>query len=204
MEEINLEDLPESFVLKGTHGSGCNIICKDKSKIDWKIELNRMRRWVKRDYSLSGREWCYKGIKPRVICERYLEESEEYGIADYKIFCFNGQPKLIQIDTDRFHKHVKNYYDTDLNFLDVRNDCENDPDIPIPQPKMIGEILRLSRILSEGFPHVRVDFYVVEGNVYFGELTFFHQSGYRAFEPEEFEIQMGQWLRLPLRESDEV
>ena len=117
VDEINIDELPEKFVLKGTHGSGFNIICKDKNELNWDLEFKKMRRWLKNNYYLSNREWVYRDIKPRIICEKYLEEFETGELRDYKIFCFNGEPKVIEVDFDRFKNHKRNFYDLDCKFI---------------------------------------------------------------------------------------
>lgn len=196
VDEINIEDLPQKFVLKGTHGSGCNIICKDKNKMDWKKEKKKMKRWLKINYHWIAREWVYKNIKPRIIAEKYLEDSFRGDLRDYKIFCFNGEPKLIQVDMDRFGDHKQNFYDINWDFKDVRIWCENDPNNQIKKPKNYDDMIRISKILSKPFPQVRVDLYNIDGKIYFGELTFFHNAGTANFIDEDLEIKMGKWLDL--------
>ena len=197
VDEIDLSQLPKSFVLKGTHGSGYNIICKNKNDMNWKNEFKKMRRWMRNNYYLRTREWVYKDIKPRIICEKYLEEKESGELKDYKIFCFNGEPQIIQVDIGRYTDHKRNYYDLNWNFLNIEIDGASDPKVKIPTPGNLEEMLELSRILSKEFPHVRVDFYIVEGKVIFGELTFFHGDGLYKFNPPEFEKEMGDWIELP-------
>lgn len=196
VNQIDLSKLPTSFVLKGTHGSGYNIICKDKNKMDWDKEFKKMRRWMWNNYYWSKREWVYKDIKPRIICERYMED--EHGeLRDYKIFCFNGEPKIIEVDFDRFTDHRRNIYDLEWNLLDVEIEHPSDKEVIINRPETLDEMLELSRKLSKTFPHVRVDFYNVNGKIIFGELTFFHESGMGKFNPPEFEKELGRYLKLP-------
>jgi hypothetical protein len=196
-DEIDYDQLPDSFVLKGTHGSGFNIICKHKKDLNWSKSLKQMGHWLKRNYYWSNREWVYKDIKPRIVCEKYLEEMDVGELRDYKIFCFNGEPKLIEVDFDRFVNHKRNIYDLDWNLLEGEIKYPSDPNYIIQKPEKLSEMLALSRALAQGFPHVRVDFYIVEDRLYFGELTFFHESGTGAFRPEVFEIEMGNWINLP-------
>ena len=198
VDEINIDELPEKFVLKGTHGSGFNIICKDKNELNWDLEFKKMRRWLKNNYYLSNREWVYRDIKPRIICEKYLEEFETGELRDYKIFCFNGEPKVIEVDFDRFKNHKRNFYDLDWKFINGEIKYPNDSSVNIQKPEKLSEMLNLSRILSVGFPHVRVDFYYLNNQIMFGELTFFHESGMGSFRPEDFEVEMGKWLELPI------
>lgn len=197
VEEIDIQALPQSFVLKGTHGSGYNVICKDKDKMDWKKEFKKMRRWLRLSYYLEEREWVYKDIKPRIICEKYMEETNAEDLRDYKIFCFNGEPKLIQVDANRFNDHKRNYYDLDWNLLDISIDVPSDTDTIIDPPEKLSEMIELSKVLSKNFPHVRVDFYEVDQKIIFGELTFFHSSGFGQFNPAEYEIEWGNYLELP-------
>lgn len=199
VEDIDLDRLPNSFVLKGTHGSGFNIICKNKKDLDWPKAQKQMRHWLKRNYHWSKREWVYKEIKPRIVCEKYLEEMDVGELRDYKIFCFNGEPKVIEVDFDRFIAHKRNIYDLDWHLLKGEIKYPSDPNYIVERPEKLEEMLALSRVLAQGFPHVRVDFYIVEDQLYFGELTFFHESGTGAFKPEAFEIEMGNWIELPKR-----
>lgn len=197
IDDIDMDELPDKFVLKGTHGSGFNIICKDKCNMKWDEEFKKMKRWLRINYYLQNREWVYKDIKPRIICEKYLEEFETGELRDYKIFCFNGDPKVIEVDFERFKNHKRNFYDLDWNFINGKISYPNDISVNIQKPEKLSEMLDLSRILSAGFPHVRVDFYYLNNQIIFGELTFFHVSGMGKFDPEEFEITMGKWLELP-------
>lgn len=194
VRDLDIDKLPSSFVLKCNHGSGFNIICKNKEKVNWKDEFRKLKRWLNRDYYFPNREWVYKGIKPRIICEKYLEE-DTGDLKDYKIFCFHGEPKLIIVDVDRFKIRKRNFYDVNWNLMNVTSQFPRENRI-IPKPPTLDEMLELSRILSKDFPHVRVDWYSVHNKIIFGELTFFHASGYGIFKPVEFEIEMGSWLDL--------
>ena len=199
VNEIDIDKLPDKFVLKGTHGSGFNIICNDKSKMNWKEEFKKMRRWLRTNYYLQNREWVYKDQKPRIICEKYLELEDGNPPNDYKIYCFNGEPKIISVDSGRFISQIKNFYDLDWNYIELSiNNKANNSEKLDAKPICFEHMLQLSRILSKGFPHVRVDFYIIKDKIIFGELTFFHASGMGPFKPEEFEITMGNWLELPV------
>ncbi|BES66427.1 ATP-grasp fold amidoligase family protein [Gottschalkiaceae bacterium SANA] len=196
VKEIEIDVLPKKFVLKGTHGSGFNLICKDKKEIDWPQARKEMRRWMRTNYYLYNREWVYKDIRPRIICEAFLQDAAGKPPMDYKIFCFNGEPKFVQVDIDRFGQHKQNFYDTNWDILDIEIWCDKDMEMVIEKPKNFDEMLRISRILSAQFPHVRVDLYNLDGKIIFGELTFFHLSGMAKFRNAEFESQMGAWLDL--------
>ena len=194
MEEIDIDRLPDRFVLKGTHGSGWNLIVKDKNKVNWKPWKLIMKSWLRQNFYYYGREWVYKDIKPRIICEKFLEDSNKE-LLDYKIYCFNGIPKFIQIDVDRFTNHTANYYDIEWNEMDFQYDDENSGR-KIEKPKNLKQMLEISKVLSEEFEHVRVDFYEVDGKLYFGELTFFTASGTGKFNPEKYDEIIGSWLHL--------
>ena len=194
VEEINIDRLPDRFVLKGTHGSGWNLIVKDKNKVKWKPWKLIMKSWLRQNFYYYGREWVYKDIKPRIICEKFLEDSNKE-LLDYKIYCFNGIPKFIQIDVDRFTNHTANYYDVEWNEMDFQYDDENSGR-KIEKPKNLEQMLEISKDLSEEFKHVRVDFYEVDGKLYFGELTFFTASGSGKFNPEKYDEIIGSWLYL--------
>jgi hypothetical protein len=195
-KEIPFENLPDRFVLKVTHGSGNNIICKNKESLNKVKVVKKLNSWLKQKYLPGYGEWFYGLIKPRIICERYLSDQEGKPAMDYKIFCFHGEPKLIQVDIDRFGKHKQNFYDPDWNFKDIKIHCENDKDIDIERPTTLSEMLEISKQLSIPFPHVRVDLYNVNNKIVFGELTFFHLSGMQKFLSEDLEKEMGRWINL--------
>lgn len=178
VEEIDFEKIPDRFVMKFTNGSGYNIICKHKTKNTEKYIKKRFEKWLKVDFYMLGREWAYKNVENRIICEEYLESPESYGLNDYKVFCFNGVPKLIQVDYDRFTEHKRNLYTPQWVFIDEKVAYENDPCANIPKPQNLEEMLACARKLSNGFPHVRVDFYSIGERLVFGELTFYHGAGY--------------------------
>ena len=120
---------------------------------------------------------------------------------DYKIFNFNGQPKVIQVDFDRFKNHRHNYFNTDWKFMNVYINHSNDPGVVIERPNNLTELLELAKKLSKGIPHIRTDFYLVGNKIYFGELPFYHESGFGKFTPKEFGEQMGRWIKLPVEKK---
>jgi len=199
VNEINIDELPESFVLKGTHGSGYNIICKDKSQMDWDKEFRKMRRWMRQNYYWSKREWVYRDIQPRIICEKYIYQEEEKELRDYRFFCFNGEPKFITVDLsiNEKSKTRRNLYDLEWNLMDEEITYPKDTSVEIERPTKLDEMIQLSKLISESFPHARVDFYQIRNEVIFGEITFFHQSGMGEFRPLDFEKRAGEWLKLP-------
>lgn len=197
-DEINFDKLPNQFVLKCTHDSGGIVICKDKNKLDLKSAKKKIEKSLKQNYYWSGREWPYKDVKPRIIAEEYMIDESGYELKDYKFFCFNGEPKMMFIATDRGSDTKFDFYDMEFNHLPFTNGHPN-ANKQIKKPKNYSTMLALSAKLSFGIPHVRVDFYNINGKIYFGELTFFHWSGLVPFEPEEWDYKLGSWLKLPER-----
>lgn len=189
VDQIDLKELPEKFVLKATHGSAMNIICSNKSDIDWSHEKSKLNNWLKTNYYYGNREWVYRDIKPRIICEEYLGEN----IVDYKLYCFNGIPKYWFVAQDRLTGVKADFYELDWEkapFNWVYPSSESSPSIPENSEEMI----RLATILSAPFPFVRVDFYEIEGKIYFGELTFFHGSGFGEYQPVEYNQILGNMI----------
>ena len=197
VEEIDFDSLPEQFVLKCTHDSGGSVICKDKKSLDREHAKEVLRRSMSRNYYWHGREWAYKNVRPRIIAEQYMVDESGVELKDYKIFNFNGTPKLFQVDFNRFVKHTKNIYDTDWNYQNVAINYPTDPNVKIEKPACLEEMLSIAAKLSAGFPFLRTDFYVINGKVYFGELTFFPGSGFMKITPESFDLEMGSWISLP-------
>jgi len=196
VDDIRIEDLPNQFVLKPNHGTKSIIFCDDKKKINWKYQFLKMKIWLKTNFYWPGREYVYKEINPKIICERYLQEEDGTPPKDYKIFCFHGEPKLIEIDIDRFSSHKRNFYDLNWNLLDLQIEYPNDSSLNITKPERLEEIIKYSRVLSKNFPHVRVDLYNIKGEIFFGELTFFHESGFGKFNSPKYEYKIGKWIHL--------
>lgn len=199
VEDIDINAFPDSFVLKGTHDSGFNIVCTDKHTFNWNEEFKKMKGWLKTNYYWSAREWVYKDLQPRIICEKFLIEDDGGELRDYRFFCFNGEPKFIAVD---FHildksKARRNLYDLDWNLMEEEITYPKELATIAKKPAKLNEMVQFSRVLSKNFSHVRIDFYLIQGEIKFGEMTFFHQSGLGRIRPEKFEIQMGDWLKLP-------
>ena len=152
-----------------------------------------------------GREWSYKNIVPRIIAEELIEDENNQfsGINDYKFICFNGEPKYIVLDVDRYKNHKRNFYDLSWNFLDVSSDLPNFGDC-VPIPDCLNQMLTIASTLSENFPGMRVDLYCVNGKIYFGELTFYPWSGYVNFNPDEFDFILGNEFILPHNSNKKI
>lgn len=196
VNDIPFDELPNKFVVKLTNGSGFNYICKHKTKKEICSIKSRFDKWVKLDFYMLGREWAYKNVPNRIICEEYLENNAATGLNDYKVFCFNGKPELIQVDFDRFTAHKRNLYTPDWVFINEKVAYPNDPNEPIEKPGNLQEMLYCASRLSESFPHVRVDFYSVGERLVFGEMTFYHGAGYLHFDNEKFEKKLGSYWEI--------
>ncbi|MFA2832067.1 ATP-grasp fold amidoligase family protein [Bacillus paranthracis] len=196
-EEINFDKLPSQFVMKCTHDSGGLVICKDKSQLDIEAARKKINKSLKRNYYYHGREWPYKNIKPKIIIEKYMVDESGFELKDYKFFCFNGEPKSLFIATDRGIDTRFDFFDMKFNHLPFWQHYRNS-NKKINKPTGFKEMIELSKILSEGIPHVRVDFYDINGQIYFGELTFYHFSGMERFYPNKYDEIFGDWLDLPL------
>ena len=195
--EIDFDQLPDQFVLKTTNGGGGDVvICKDKSKFDKGEAVNQLNKGLKKKIYMRYREWPYKNVCPRIIAEKYMND-ENGELKDYKFFCFNGDVKCIQVDYDRFVEHHRNMYDADWNLLPFTIMYPPKKDFVIEKPQNFDKMIEIAKSLSKEFPHVRVDLYNISGNIYFGELTFYHASGMKKFTPESWDYQFGEWLRLP-------
>ena len=198
-EDIDFDALPDQFVLKCTHDSGGLAICRDKSKFDIKKARNKINKSLKRNYYWANREWPYKDVKPRIIAEKYMVDESGYELKDYKFFCFNGEMKLLFVAKDRGLETEEtkfDFFDEDFNHLPLTNGHPNS-EPPYFKPDNFDEMKELAEKLSENIPQLRVDFYNINGKIYFGELTFFHWSGLMPFDPPEWDLKIGEFIKLP-------
>lgn len=200
IEEIDLNHLPNKFVLKANNGSHANIFCEDKSKLDMNKVKEKLNPYLKIRKKLSGgREWAYKDIEPRIVCEKYLEKDENGDIVDYKFYCFNGKPEYLNIIKDRKGNNITwGMFNLNFELLPVYRKGQSKIEETINIPSNFSKMIEIAKILSEDFPHVRVDLYNIKGKIYFGELTFYPASGYEEFEPDEFDFKMGEKFELPM------
>ena len=195
VDDIDLNNLPNQFVIKAAHGSHMNYIVKDKESFDWKHARKMMKTWLHQDIYWSGREWVYKDIPKRIIIEKYLED-ENGELRDYKFYCFNGKPEFIQYDIGRYSHHYRNFYDLEFNALPFKNGCEQNFEIDIEKPLGLHKMIAIAKVLAEPFQFARVDFYSVYDEIVFGEITFFHEGGSTPFEPKEYEEIIGNKWQL--------
>ncbi len=201
-DEIDFNKLPNKFAIKCNHGSGMNIIVKDKKT----MEIEKIRKFFKLQMSINfgfiNYELQYVNVSKKIIIEEYMENEKGY-LNDYRIFCFNGKPYYIIVDSDSHGPQRKiSLYDTNWNFINVTYNNHKIHNPPLKKPKNLNEILKISTILSKGFNHVRVDLYLFDNNVIkFGEMTFQHAAGYGKWSNEEFNKHLGNLLEL---KKDEV
>lgn len=197
-DEIDFAALPEQFVLKCNHNSGLGMcICKDKSTLDLRKVRRELRKGLRQDYYLPGREWPYKDVPRKIIAEQYMIDTEVNELRDYKFFCFRGEVKCFKVDFDRFIDHRANYFDRGGNPLPFGEVvCPPKPDKQLVLPENLGKMISLAENLSGDVPFLRVDFYNIHGRIYFGELTFSPASGMGRFIPEEWDAILGSWLQL--------
>lgn len=203
-DNIDFEELPEQFVLKTNHGSGGVIICKDKSKLDKEEARAILENSLKENYFWDGREYPYKNVPPKIIAEKFMKDETGNAPVDYKFFCFDGEPKVLFYASERYNAEGLppkfDYYDMKLNHLPVRSKGHDNAEKKLEMFPEFNEMKRIAAVLSEGFPHVRVDLYLVDGKIYFGEMTFHHDGGLVPFVPEEWDLKFGEMIKLPCDE----
>ena len=201
IEDIDFTKLPEKFVMKLNNGSSFNFICKEKTEENIKKIKKRFRLWTNLNYFYYGREWAYRDVKNRIICEQLLEPSSGEPPQDYRFFCFQGEVKFIAVDSDSIVNNVKtsnysrNLYDKNWNLIDATIQYPQNGRLD-SKPERLNEMIEMAEILAENFPGVRVDFYYFDKKIYFGELTFYHGSGYQKIEPSSFAEDMSNWLKI--------
>jgi hypothetical protein len=188
--------LPEKFVLKTTHDSGGVVIIKDKSKFDKKHTEKIINKSLQTNFFNLSREYPYKNIEPRIIAEEYISNENGGELKDYKFFCFNGEPKLLFIASNRNIDTRFDFFDTDFNHLDIKKNGYINAEMIIHKPQNFENMIEISRKLSQNIPHVRIDLYNVNGKIFFGEYTFFHWGGTVPFEPKEWDKILGDYISL--------
>lgn len=200
-DDIDFEQLPNQFVLKSTNGGGGTgvVICRDKATFDRNKAKERIEKSMHFNWKYE-REWVYRDLKPRIIAEELMCNDDGTDLVDWKIHCFNGEPKVLFYASDRYTPNEKlkfDWYDMDLNHLPIKSkgyENANKTIQPFPEWEQMKDV---ARKLSKGIPYVRVDLYLINHQIYFGELTFFHDGGAVALEPEEWENIFGNWIELP-------
>lgn len=198
-EDIDFDKLPNQFVLKCNHNSGLGmVICKDKSKLNIVEVKKNLSKGLRQDYFYYSREWPYKNIVKKIIAEQFLcdnTEDQNDSLIDYKFFCFDGQPKIMYISKDNSSAPKTDFFDMEFNHLNLRMKDENSEILP-EKPRKFEKMKELASKLSRDIPHVRVDFYCVNEQLYVGEMTFFHNGGFSKINPINWNNIMGDWIDL--------
>lgn len=203
-DDIDFNVLPEKFVLKTNHGSGGVILCENKSTFDRVTAKKILEDSLKTNYFWVGREYPYKNVPRLIIAEKYMQDKSGNPPVDYKFFCFNGEPKILFYASDRFNSDGLppkfDYYDMELNHLPVRSKGHANAETKLKMFPQFDQMKEIARTLSNGFPHVRVDLYLIDNKIYFGEMTFHHDGGLVPFVPEEWDMRFGEMIKLPCDE----
>ena len=201
VEDIDWNSLPNKFIIKPTHlGGGAGvIICKDKSSLDVENAKAVLSRVMKLDLYPNYREWGYKNMKHRIIAEQLLEDPTCAYLRDYKFYCFNGEPKVFYITSDKGISETRqDFFDIHGNHLDLEDAMFPSSHVKIPDlPVQLDKMLTIAKELAKGIPHVRIDLYEIEGKIYFGEWTFYEAAGFAEFKPKQWNYTLGEWIKLP-------
>ncbi len=197
-EEIDFEALPNQFVLKWNHDSGSIVICKDKNVLNVNEAMCKLQRGKKYSGYWYGREWPYKNVEPKIIAETYMEDDLFPELIDYKFMCFDGKVKVIFTCSGRYSSEGLRvtFYDREWNklpFIRHYKACSETQKKPSTFDKMVF----LAEQLATDIPFVRIDFYEINGKPYFGEITLFPGSGFEPFTPSEWDLKLGDWIKLP-------
>lgn len=204
VDEIDWDVLPNQFVLKTTHGGGGGgvVICKNKANFDRDAACQILKKSMKDNIYITQREWPYKNVQKRIIAEEYMIDESGYELKDYKFFCFNGKVECFKVDFDRFTSHKANYYNRDATLLPFwETVCPADHSKTFDKPKNFNKMIEYVETLSKDIPFVRIDFYNINGKIYFGEITFFPAAGFGKFEPKEWDMILGNYLSLPVERN---
>jgi hypothetical protein len=203
IDEINLDALPDQFVMKVTHNSGGVFIVKDKSRFDLKAAKQKMKKLMALPYinGVQNGEWQYLAIKPRIIVEALLishdEQGNENDLRDFKFNCFSGRVEWISVDINRHVNHCRNVYDRDWNKQEDLSIAKPTSTTDVAKPKSLPKMISIAEQLSQGFPYCRIDLYDVNGKIYFGEVTFHETNGMAKFSTFEWEKKFGDKINLP-------
>ncbi|KGQ57212.1 glycosyl transferase [Gallibacterium anatis str. Avicor] len=201
VEDIDFKSLPNQFVLKCNHDSGSVLICKDKSSFDIEKAKKKLSSRLKRNGYWFGREWSYKNIKPCIIAEKYMFNEGESDLIDYKFYCFDGVPTFCQVICDRSVSETIDFFDLNwihqtFSGIHIGNTPFNNSNKIISKPINLDKMIKFSKLLSEGKPFSRIDFYDIKGKLYFGEITLYPAAGFGKFEPDEWDYKLGAMIKL--------
>ena len=199
-DDVDFDKLPEKFVLKCNHDSGGLVVCTDKSKLDHKEARNRVEKSLKSNFFYIGREYQYRNIKPRIICEQFISDNGKVPM-DYKIYCFNGKPDVILVCKDRFsdntHRASYLYFDQEWRFQPLNKGDETLTEVDVPKPKNLDRMIEIAKDLSKDFLFARIDLYNIDRQIYFGEITLSPNSGFDPDIKYETDLMFGERLKIP-------
>ncbi len=197
-EEINFDDLPDQFVLKCNHDCASVIICRDKSQFDMQAAIKELKNCLKRKYWLLGREWAYKDIQPKVIAEKYMQDGDNITLTDYKFFCCNGKVRMVMLTSGEAHtkERRQDLYDISFNKLSIKRGNFDNSQIAFKKPGNFKQMTDFAEEIAGNIPFIRVDFYSIDGNTYFGEIAFYPSGGFSEFQPTEWEERVGSWIDI--------
>ena len=200
-KDIDLEKLPDQFVLKCNHDSGSVIICRNKQEFDLNAAQKKLSMRLKTDTSSYFGEWAYRNVPRCIIAEKFMSDGDNEDLMDYKFFCFDGVPRIMYMSRDHAAHVTTDFFDMDFNHLPIRMQAPPSKILP-SKPREFEEMKRLAAILSKDIPQVRVDFYVINGQIYFGEMTFYHCGGMVSVNPPEWNLKMGMMINLPPKRTN--
>jgi hypothetical protein len=205
VDDIDWNSLPDRFIIKPTHlGGGAGVIvCKDKTILDIENAKKELSETLKLNLFPKYREWGYKNMKPRIIAEQLLEDHTCAYLRDYKFYCFNGEPKVFYITSDKGISETRqDFFDINGNHLELEDAMYPSNQVKIPDlPVHLDKMLKIVRELAKDIPHVRIDLYEIEDRIYFGEWTFYEGGGFAKFKPSQWNYTLGDWIKLPKRNN---
>ncbi len=198
IDDLEFDNLPDEFFLKCNHLSGNNMIINKSENPDYRFIKKFFKQALKINYYYSGREYCYKNIRPILIAEECLKDKEGNLPKDYKFYCFNGEPKYFMVSEGEFEHEVRNHkFDMEKKSIDYL--FKKKSSLPLDEvvlPENIDDMIGIVKKLCKPFPHVRVDLYNLDGKIYFGELTFHSNGGFVSIYNQQYDKEVGSWIDL--------
>lgn len=202
-EDINYEKLPNSFVIKLNTGSGYNIIVENKNEVNKKNIIKTLKKWLKEDYYKIKKENQYKGIKKKILIEQYIK-NENNDLQDFKFYCFDGKIEFIEVDFNRFSNHTMNFYDENWNLLKLEKGKYKNYNEEFRKPKNFNEMKNVVMKLAKEFQFARIDFYNVDGKIYFGEVTLTPAGGLTPFKPIKKDIEYANKIKIQNNKNKKI
>ena len=186
-DEIKFKDLPDQFVIKCNHDSGSVIFCRDKNNFDIDSARKKINSAMRKNYAYPSFEMYYKNIPPKILIEKYMGDN----ISDYKFLCFDGKPYYCQVIFNRYSDEKMNFYDMNWELQNFKRPGFENYNSPVDCPDKFEDMKKICCSLCKNLDHVRVDLYLIEKKIYFGEMTFTAAGGFRRFDPDEWDFKLG-------------